>query len=233
MAVTTITSATTSTPKPATGTAAAGNTAATGAGAKLAGDMQTFLKMLTTQLQNQDPTKPLDPNEFTAQLAQFASVEQEIAVNQHLDSLIALQRSSIMLSAAPLVGHSVEVTSSTLALRDGKAQELRLPAADGNARTARIIITNASGQTVRDALVGLGAAASGWNWDGRGASGLTMPDGTYKVAVTGIDAAGTARGALDFALGGTVTGIARKGDVATLSLGALGVGLDSLRSVAD
>lgn len=223
----------TTTAAPGASAAAATPSAAASAAASLGGDMQTFLRMLTTQLQNQDPTQPLDPNQFTAQLSQFAAVEQQIAMNQHLDSLIALQRSSIMLEAAPLVGRPVEVESNTLALRAGQAQTLRLPAADGLSRYARISITDASGRVVREAVAPLGAAASNWNWDGLDASGRGLPDGDYRVGVTALDAAGTQRGMLGFTLAGTVTGIARSGDAATLSLGALTVGLDSLRNVRE
>ena len=56
-------------------TSAAGTATSPSAAVQLAGDVQTFLKMLTTQLQNQDPTQPLDPNQFTGQLAQFSAVE--------------------------------------------------------------------------------------------------------------------------------------------------------------
>jgi flagellar basal-body rod modification protein FlgD len=213
------------------GGSAAAAAATPSAAVQLAGDVQTFLKMLTTQLQNQDPTQPLDPNQFTAQLAQFSAVEQQIAVNQHLDALIALQRSSNMLSAASLVGREVEVESGSLALRSGQAQALQLPAADGTAKAARISVANQAGQVVREALVPLGGVGGTWAWDGRDGNGRAVADGDYKVAVTGVDAAGTARGPLGFTLAGTVTGVARSGDQATLSLGALGIGLDGLRAV--
>ncbi len=64
-------------------------------GLKLADDMQQFLTLLTTQLQNQDPLSPMDSTEFTNQLVQFSQVEQQITSNQKLDSLLALQLASI------------------------------------------------------------------------------------------------------------------------------------------
>jgi len=216
----------------ATATAAA-PTAAASAATRLGGDMQTFLKMLTTQLQNQDPTQPLDPNQFTAQLSQFAAVEQQIAVNQHLESLIALQSSSMMLQAAPLVGRSVEVEADTLALRTGQAQAVRLPAADGQNSYARITVADSSGQVVRTAGMPLGTTVSSWTWDGRDGTGRNLPDGNYKVSVTGLDAAGTQRSGLGFTLAGVVTSVARNANAATLSLGGLTVGLDSLRNLRE
>ncbi|WP_165943501.1 flagellar hook assembly protein FlgD [Roseicella aquatilis] len=230
MSITT-TSTTTAAASGTSGSTSASATAS--AGVQLAADMQTFLTMLTTQLQNQDPTKPLDPNEFTSQLAQFSAVEQEIAVNQHLDSLIALQRSSIALSAAPLVGEHVEVASSSIALRNGATQALQLPASNGTATTARVVITNAAGTVVRDSQVDLGSSTTAWTWDGRNGTGQAMPNGTYGLAVTGIDSSGTPQGALDFTVGGTVTQVARKDDASTLSIGALSVPIDDLRSVGN
>lgn len=227
-------SGTTSTAAATTAPATSASTlpsAAASAATRLGGDMQTFLKMLTTQLQNQDPTKPLDPNEFTSQLSQFAAVEQQIAMNQHLDSLIALQRSSVMLGAAPLVGRTAEVDTDRLALRGGRAQALRLPAAEGVLRYARVTVSDGAGRTVREAIAPLGSAAADWSWDGRDGNGRAVPDGDYRVRLAGLDAAGVARGPLTPTVAGTVTGIGRDGDSATLSLGALRVGVEALRNI--
>jgi flagellar basal-body rod modification protein FlgD len=208
-----------------------GATTAAGAQQRIAGDMRTFLQLLTTQLRNQDPTQPLDPNQFTAQLAQFASVEQQIAANQHMESLLDLQRSSAMMSAAPLVGRRVEVNSDRVALQAGTAQEVRLPALSGaeSATRARIAITGANGTVVREAIVPLGTAASSWNWDGRDGRGRAMPDGSYGIAVTGLDAEGSTRGALAVTLAGTITEVSREGTEPRLTMGGLGVGLAALR----
>jgi flagellar basal-body rod modification protein FlgD len=207
------------------------SSAAADAAAKLGGDMQTFLKMLTTQLQNQDPTQPLDPNQFTSQLSQFAAVEQQIAVNQHLESLIGLQRSSMVLSAASLVGRAVDVESDTLALSGGRSQTLRLPAATATSSYARLSVTDASGQVIRQAVTPLGSSASAWTWDGRDVAGRAVADGNYKIGVVGLDAAGTERGALTSVVTGTVTGTGRDGDSQTLSLGPLSVPVDAIRDV--
>ncbi|MDN4032164.1 flagellar hook assembly protein FlgD, partial [Chryseobacterium gambrini] len=82
--------ATTTATAPTTGTAAAG--ASTTARTQLAGSFNNFLTLLTTQLKNQSPTDPLDTNEMTAQLVQFASVEQQIAMNGNLESMVSLQQ---------------------------------------------------------------------------------------------------------------------------------------------
>lgn len=198
------------------------------AATRLGGDLNTFLTMLTTQLQNQDPTNPLDTNQMTNQLVQFASVEQQIAMNQNLTSLIGLQQSAQLTAAAPMIGRQIEVTSDQVALQDGRA-EIRLPAA-GAARYADIIIAGLNGQVLRQQTVALGADASGWSWDGRNASGVRLPDGAYRVAVSGRDANGAAV-ALSHTVRGTMTG-AQRGDAGlTLNMGPVSLGFDALRSI--
>jgi flagellar basal-body rod modification protein FlgD len=198
---------------------------------ELTGNIDTFLRLLTTQLRNQDPTDPMDPNQMVGQLSQFAMVEQQIAVNKHMNSLISLQRSAVMLDAAGLVGQKVEVESRSLELRAGTTQALALPSADGAVRQARITITNQAGAKVREAVVPLGANGSSWTWDGRTDAGRAAVDGTYGVTVSGLDDAGRSRRSIASAVSGTVTSIERSGDLAMLALGSLVVPADALRRV--
>ena len=139
----------------ASGTAA-GSTTTGSAATRLGADLNTFLTMLTTQLQNQDPTNPLDTNQMTNQLVQFASVEQQIAINQNLTSLIDLQQTAQLTAAAPLLGRQVEVTSDQLALQNGSA-EIRLPAAG----TATSAVTVDAVTSPRQSASGNCTAASG------------------------------------------------------------------------
>src|ERR1700748_3166241 len=84
---------------------AAGSTASQ----QLAGNFDTFLQLLTTQLQNQNPLDPLDTNQFTEQLVEFASVEQQINENTNLQTLISMQQTNEATSALQLVGSTVTV----------------------------------------------------------------------------------------------------------------------------
>src|ERR1700680_868208 len=98
---------TTQTSAPATSSAAsAGST--TGA-AGIAGNFNTFLSLLTTQLKNQNPLSPLDTNQFTQQLVEFASVEQQVNMNTNLQTLISMQQTSASLQALQLVGANVTI----------------------------------------------------------------------------------------------------------------------------
>ena len=209
-------------------TTAATTSAAAGAGTRLGANMDTFLRLLTTQLKNQSPTDPLDTNQMTAQLVQFASVEQQIAMNRNVEQLVSLQQTSALTATAPLIGKGVEVEGDRLSLQDGAAA-LRLPAA-GAARTARVVVTDDAGNTIREAQVTLGTAAQTWRWDGRDAAGTRRPDGAYRVAVTGADASGAAA-ATSFTVLGTVTGADRVDGTVRLRLGAAAYGFDKVRSL--
>lgn len=210
-----------------TSAAAASNNAAT-ASTRLGGDLNTFLTLLTTQLQNQDPTSPLDTNQMTNQLVQFASVEQQIAMNQNLGSLLSLQQSAQLTAAAPMIGRRIEVTSDHVALQNGSA-EIRLPAA-GTATTAEITVMDANGRTIRTQSVPLGSTATSWTWDGKNQTGTRQNDGSYSVAVAGRTANGEAA-TVSYAVRGTLTGAERTDSGLTLNMGAVSLGFDRLRSI--
>src|SRR5271155_2046895 len=96
--------------------ASAAQAAGTSAAQQLAGNFDTFLQLLTTQLQNQNPLDPLDTNQFTQQLVEFASVEQQVNMNTNLQTLISLQQTSQATSALQYLGNTVTVNSSPAAL---------------------------------------------------------------------------------------------------------------------
>lgn len=216
-----------------TATTAARGTASGNASTSLAGDMQSFLMLLTTQLQNQDPLQPLDPTQFTTQLSQFAAVEQQIATNRNMEALLELQNAAAMLTAAPLMGQEITVATDSVGLQDGTAQKLNLPALKeaGGASGALVTITDAAGTVLRQAAVPLGEAATAWRWDGRDSRGALLADGAYKLSVAGTDARGVASSTLDVTVTDQVDSITRSGAGPKLGLGALTVGLEALRGL--
>src|SRR3954466_13935150 len=82
----------------------------------IAGNFQTFLSLLTTQLKGEDPLSPLDTNQFTAQLVQFAQVEQQLKSNDQLATLVSLQQTAQNSQALQFVGETVGVKGATAAL---------------------------------------------------------------------------------------------------------------------
>src|SRR5215471_6120959 len=105
-----------STTSASSATSSTAQAAGTNASQQLAGHFDTFLQLLTTQLQNQNPLDPLDTNQFTEQLVEFASVEQQINENTNLQTLISMQQTSEATSALQLVGSTVTVGGNTAAL---------------------------------------------------------------------------------------------------------------------
>ncbi|HLI21460.1 MAG TPA: flagellar hook capping FlgD N-terminal domain-containing protein, partial [Stellaceae bacterium] len=98
-----------------------GSASTANAAASLTSNFNTFLTLLTTQLQNQDPLSPMDTDQFTNQLVEFSQVEQQINTNSNLQQLIALQGAGESISALPLVGQNIEYNSATAPMTNGQA----------------------------------------------------------------------------------------------------------------
>jgi flagellar basal-body rod modification protein FlgD len=159
--------------------------AASNAGPALAGNFNDFLKLLTTQLQHQDPTSPLDPNQFTQELVQFASVEQQINTNTSLSTMISLQQTQQAASALTFLGATVAVSGKTAELANGTANwsySVSQPA------TATINISNASGQVVYTTSQSVQPGAQSFTWNGVDRQGTTWPSGPYTISVSAVGA---------------------------------------------
>src|ERR1041385_4778830 len=133
----------------------------------LAGNFNTFLTLLTTQLKNQNPLDPLDTNQFTQQLVQFASVEQQINMNQQLTSLVSLQKANQTTSAMSFLGATATVDGSSTKLTSGKGS---WSFAADKPSTGTITIKDSTGQTAYSGSYPLNAGAQTFTWDGRGAN---------------------------------------------------------------
>jgi flagellar basal-body rod modification protein FlgD len=156
-------------------------------GATIAGNFNTFLQLLTTQLKNQSPLDPLDTNQFTQQLVQFASVEQQINMNTQLTSLISLQQTAQSTAALGFVGQTVTVDGNTAQLANGQAS---WTFSSTKPASATMTITNATGQTVYSTTQAVQSGSQTFNWNGRDASGNALPDGAYKMSITAVDSSG-------------------------------------------
>jgi flagellar basal-body rod modification protein FlgD len=211
-----------------------GNTGAgsTGSGAAtdrktIAGNFDAFLLLLTTQLQNQNPLEPLDTNQFTQQLVQFASVEQQIKSNETLNSLLTSSRSSIVSSASSFVGMQVTADGATSRLTGGRA-EWRLNLS--RAATATITITDSKGNVVKTATKSLGAGDQDYSWDGLTSTGLPAPEGDYTITVTGRDVTGQSV-TVKTEVSGRVDSVDMAGDEPVLVLGGVRVPLTNVKTI--
>ena len=154
--------------------------------ASIANNFQTFLTLLTTQLQHQNPLDPLDTNQFTAQLVQFAGIEQQMRQNEQLASLIAIEKSAQSTQALVYVGNTVAVDGSKAKFDGSATWNLNAPQ-DTN---ATITITNSAGQTVYSGNYSLQQGNASFVWDGKGNDGTQWPQGTYTLSATGKDSSG-------------------------------------------
>jgi flagellar basal-body rod modification protein FlgD len=159
-----------------------------GSDGTLAGNFQTFLTLLTTQLQNQNPLDPLDTNQFTQQLVQFAGVEQQLKTNDQLSSLVSLQQTTQATQALDFVGKKAVVDGSTATMTNKAATwQLSVPTAS----TVTINIANSTGQNVFTGSYGVNAGDNQvFSWNGLGNDGTQWPDGKYTLTATGADASG-------------------------------------------
>lgn len=158
-------------------------------GQKLARDFDDFLLLLTTQLENQDPTEPLDTNEFTQQLVMFASVEQQVATNANIEKLVNATVSSGIQQGVQYIGKVIEAPGDTGVLSGGQAVfSYELPQ---NATSVDVSILDGAGRVV---FSGNGATGAGKNtvfWDGVNSfNQRALPDGAYRIVVKAKDARG-------------------------------------------
>jgi flagellar basal-body rod modification protein FlgD len=181
-------------------------------------DKDAFLKLLVTQLSNQDPLSPVDNQAFIAQLAQFSSVEQLTAVGRRLDTLLLAQASANQLQTASLVGKDVLFRSDRVEL--GATGDARLQASVAGAAEVTAVVKDASGKVVRNLSLGKRpGGALDFAWDGRDADGRRLPAGSYAVE---LSARGGDGGAVlvDLRQRGRVQGVRFDGDAPLLLVGS-------------
>ena len=228
MAVDAATIATTPTSAPATNnsSSSSSNSSSSNTAGGIADNFQSFLTLLTTQLQNQNPLDPLDTNQFTQQLVQFAQVEQQLKSNDQLASLVKIEQSAQSTQALVFVGQTVAVDGST-AHFDGNATWNFSAPSNSN---ATITITNSAGQTAYSGSFAIGSGNSSFVCDGKGNDGTSWPVGDYKMTVTAKDSNGK-----DIAISTEVQGMVDSVDLtaspALLSIGGKNYTVDQIKRV--
>lgn len=203
------------------------NTNTVSGGAAIANNFDQFLTLLTTQLKNQSPLDPLDTNQFTSQLVQFAGVEQQLKTNETLASLLSLNAAGTATSAVGFIGSTITADGATTRLEKDKAEwQVNVPR--GGAAT--ITIKNASGSVVQTLTKTLVAGDQTYRWDGKTSTAQTAPDGEYTITIDAKDTAGAAMTATT-KISGVVDGVDFSGSIPTLKIGAISVPIDQVKSV--
>ncbi|HTE81288.1 MAG TPA: flagellar hook capping FlgD N-terminal domain-containing protein [Reyranella sp.] len=192
----------------------------------LADNFQTFLTLLTTQLQNQNPLDPLDTNQFTQQLVQFAGVEQQLKSNDQLKALVDIEKGAQATQALVYVGNTVSVDGSKAQFDKSATWNFQ----SEKDTSATITITNSTGQQAYSGSYTLKQGGSSFVWDGKGNDGVQWPPGTYTLTATGKDSSGNSV-AISTEVQGIVDSVDLTSSPPLLSIGGQSYTTDKIKRV--
>lgn len=178
---------------------AATQSASQAASARLTTDYQSFLKLLTAQIANQDPLEPMDSTTFVSQLAQLSQVEQTITTNATLEGIAAQLSAAGALSDIQLIGHEVTLATDRVELRGGTAEFEYQLEEEAQKVTARILAEDGTLLREIEGLAGSAGETHAVAWDGTDRDGLPVPDATFRVEIEASDAEGEEVGAATYA----------------------------------
>ena len=155
----------------------------------LGANLDSFLQLLITQLQNQNPLDPVDTNQFTQQLVQFTEVEQAIKMNQNLETLINVSAASTITNVVGYIGKEVTATGSLSELQNGVASwQYSVPA---NSDDALFTITDATGNVIYTQTQSIQAGSGTFVWNGQTTGGGIAPIGSYHLSIRATDSGGS------------------------------------------
>lgn len=149
-------------------------------------NQQDFLKLFTTQLQNQNPLDPTKNEAFVAQLAQFSQLEATTNMATQLAALTQSLQGDRMMAGAALIGKSVVVPGGTFQLSQGQSVSATLELPNG-ADGVQIDVLNATGQVVHQQILGAQPAGSlNFSWSGQNSQGQAQPEGSYRFRAAAV-----------------------------------------------
>ena len=197
---------------------------------QLASNFNQFLQLLMAQLKNQDPTSPLDTNQFTQQLVEFSGVEQQLQTNSSLTSLLAINDATQRSSAASFIGKTIQADGSSTSLAAGGTATWQVTA-PADAPKTTLVVTDANGNQVFSQTVALSAGTQNFTWNGQNSDGQAAPAGMYTLTVSAQAADGSAVAATTN-VQGVVDGVVFDTSGPVLTVGTLRIPLSSLTQVA-
>ncbi|MGW8300500.1 MAG: flagellar hook assembly protein FlgD [Desulfobacterales bacterium] len=191
-----------------------------------------FLNLLVTQLQNQDPLNPAESTEFTAQLAQFSSLEQLSNINDNLKNMELFQTSVTNSQAVSYIGKEITARGNTVQLESGQPAECHFDLAD-NAALAVISVYDANGGFVTSFETGpLDAGRQSAAWDGTDRDGNLAAPGLYHFEVQAVDANNRDLSATPV-ISAVVSGVSFKDQTASLITGLQTIAIDDVIAVSE
>jgi len=202
-------------------------TTVTGGTTGIANNFDQFLTLLTTQLRNQSPLDPMDTNQFTQQLVQFAGVEQQLKTNETLGSLLSLNAAGTATNAVGFIGATITADGTTAQMVDSKAEwKVNMP----QAGSATVTIKDANGSVVYSQTRTMTAGDQTYSWDGTTSTGSKAADGQYTITIDAKNVAGESITAKT-QISGVVDGVDFTGSIPSLKIGDISVPIDKVKSV--
>ena len=194
----------------------------------IAENFDVFLKLLTTQLKNQNPLEPLKTNEFTQQMVAFTGVEQQVKANKNLENLGRLFQQATLSSSVSYIGKTVTAEGDATQLQDNNATwDVNIK---GTPEESKIVITDNNGNVVFTKKTTFREGMNEFNWDGQKIDGLMAAEGLYTIKVHPTDKDGNL---LDYTtlISGIVTGVDMTGSSSVQNLGDRSVKLDNVKKI--
>jgi flagellar basal-body rod modification protein FlgD len=195
----------------------------------LADNFDNFLKLLTTQLQNQDPTSPMDADQFTQQLVQFSSVEQQIKSNETLTELAGLMRADQLSQSVSYLGSEVEADGDVVRLGSDGIAKVHYDI-DQRAGAVTVNILDELGNRIASFQGENEAGRHSLTWDGLGDDGIRRSEGSFKIEILAETAAGEPVLATT-AITGIVDGVEMNGSETMLSVDGVLMPLERITAV--
>ena len=195
----------------------------------IADNFDTFLQLLTTQLKNQNPLDPLDTNQFTQQLVQFSSVEQQLKTNDYLSAMVTANANNSNTGVVSYIGKTVTAAGVKSELAGGQAKwQFNMK----DAAMVDVTIKDANGNVVYQEQGALQAGSGQFSWDGKNNDGVAQANGTYSIQMTGVNTEGKTV-AISTETTGVVTGIDFTGTEPVLLVGTARLNLSGVTSVRE
>ena len=186
-------------------------------------DQEQFLTLMVVQLENQDPTAPMDSSDMASQMAQFSSLKSLNSIDEKMG--ISLEATALSTQAvnntlaAALIGKEVVAIGDSIVLDNGRGKITY--SLQGEAQAVRITITDVDGNTMKIIDGGFQSAGEqNLEWDGINSNGKKVPDGVYRYKISAVDSNEKTVGVI-MATAGVITGVNYEGGVANLMVGSL------------
>ena len=170
-------------------TAGAGQSGTNESSTKLTADYNLFLKLLTTQLQNQDPTNQMDSAQYTQQLVQYSQVEQSITQNKTLNTILSSLNMTSLTTSSSMIGQPVQLSSDKSGLSATTPAQWQWDSTNAIDKL-KATITDAKGKTVETFDLDVKGSSGQFSWDGSTKGGTKYTDGLYQLTLSGTTAAG-------------------------------------------